>query len=544
MSSRRNRIIYASQSVLVDGEILYRVQTLGSTTTFTSEDVFEMGQLDVIDVVDDVPSVAITLDTNDWGSIDTIATLAGVDKSGFGASATNTNANLTVVSGTTEIEWYHGVALANFGASNYFDMWAPVQDEAALGTATDSIDQTLYMPECYVNSIEFGYSTGANATENYGAETDSKTWFLNSGKFINQEEWTSDNAAPVTITLGIDDTASEEVATLSNGDVAFLFKTEDLGEPALRYYDGSDGSTTYYKINTTAASATEGYYDSSANTIELPTGITISNTNGDILSVRYAANAYGDSSHGDADTFKNGYFSALSSSHTDASYQPEDVGALRQGQVEIYLVDPDTVDPDSSYEMSLRISSCTITASLTREALNELGHLKPYDRPLTFPTEITTAVETTAGDLETFAKFAGKESEYDAATLVDLSIGNLLSKDNLILVVMIYQQTDDEAGGSGSNRKVLTTDMLGKEYYVRGARSTYSSTVQSPPEQEYPLKTVIVPNLKATDEAFNNSVGSNATQTFSFRSVNKLFVVQGYIDMADLDVTPGFQVNT
>lgn len=39
MSSNRNRIIYASQSVIVDGDYLYRVQTLGSTTTFTSEDV-------------------------------------------------------------------------------------------------------------------------------------------------------------------------------------------------------------------------------------------------------------------------------------------------------------------------------------------------------------------------------------------------------------------------------------------------------------------------------------------------------------------------
>ena len=37
--ARRNRIIYASQSVIVDGNFLYRVQTLGSTSTFTSEDI-------------------------------------------------------------------------------------------------------------------------------------------------------------------------------------------------------------------------------------------------------------------------------------------------------------------------------------------------------------------------------------------------------------------------------------------------------------------------------------------------------------------------
>jgi hypothetical protein len=35
----RNRIIYASQSVWANGEVLYRVQSLGTTTTITSEDV-------------------------------------------------------------------------------------------------------------------------------------------------------------------------------------------------------------------------------------------------------------------------------------------------------------------------------------------------------------------------------------------------------------------------------------------------------------------------------------------------------------------------
>jgi len=50
----RNRIIYASQSVWVNGDVLYRVQSLGTTTTFTSEDIFQLGSLDIVDVVDDV----------------------------------------------------------------------------------------------------------------------------------------------------------------------------------------------------------------------------------------------------------------------------------------------------------------------------------------------------------------------------------------------------------------------------------------------------------------------------------------------------------
>jgi hypothetical protein len=74
----RNRIIYASQSVWAEGEILYRVQSLGTTTTFTNEDIFELGHLDIIDVVDDVPAVAVTLNTNDFGDVATLALLAQV----------------------------------------------------------------------------------------------------------------------------------------------------------------------------------------------------------------------------------------------------------------------------------------------------------------------------------------------------------------------------------------------------------------------------------------------------------------------------------
>lgn len=536
MSSNRNRIIYASQSVIVDGDYLYRVQTLGSTTTFTSEDVFELGQLDIVDVVDDVPSVAGTIDCNSCGSIDTICSLAGVSKDRFGLTASGTDANLTVVSGTTETQYYHGVALANFGATQKFDLWAPVQTEAALGTAADTLDQTMFMPSCYVNSIEFGFSTGANATENYGFETDTKYWFLNDGRFVTQEEWDLTGVVS-SVTLGIDDGSAEVVATLSDSAPAFLYTT-DTGDRALEFYDVTDGSTTAYAVNTDAATATEAYYNSADNTVTLPTGITTAN--GDKLYIRYAANAYGGTTHGDATRVKSGYFSALAAGDTT---RPEDVGAMRQGQVEIYLVDPDVAAPDSDFELALRLSSCTISASLTREALNELGHLKPYDRPLTFPTEISTSVETSMGDLEIFSKMAGKEAEYDAGTLNDITIAHLLSKDNLILVAMVYQQTDEEAGGTGSSRKVLTTDMLGTEYFVRGARSTYASSVQSPPEREYPLLTIVLPNLKATDEAYNLSVGSNASQTFSFRSVNKLFIIKGYTDMADVVVSPGFQLN-
>lgn len=45
MAARRNRIIYPSNSVWANGQVLYRVQTFGSTTTFNTEDVSSIASL-------------------------------------------------------------------------------------------------------------------------------------------------------------------------------------------------------------------------------------------------------------------------------------------------------------------------------------------------------------------------------------------------------------------------------------------------------------------------------------------------------------------
>lgn len=537
--SRRNRIIYASQSVIVDGKFLYRVQTLGSTSTFTSEDIFELGQLEIVDVVDDVPTVNITVDTNDWGSIYTMAALAGVDSSVFNSSASSSNANLTVDSGTgSNSTYYHGVALSDFSLdAAQINMWAPLQTEAALGTAGNTLDQTLFFSEAYVNNIEFSYGAGSNGTENYSLETDNKRWLLNDGRFVSQEDWTFSGAA-TTVELNLTD-GTGTIPTLSNQKLAFL-ATTDTGAPAIKLWDASAATPqwTAYEVVVGSATSTQAGYATATHVITLPTGFTVAA--GDKCRVLYAANAYAvtGTAGGTAPTsLSANYFTAADNDAQVVGGAPETLGAVRQGQVELFLVDPSASPSD--YEMSLRISSTTITAALTRETLTELGHLKPYYRTVTFPTEITSSLETTAGDLETYARIAGKLSQYDANTLIDLSIDDILVKDNLILVVMIYQQTDEEAGGSYSNRIVKTgSALVGTEYFVEGQKFTYSAL-----DREYPVKTIITPGLKLTDEAYNLQVGSNATQTFGFRSTNKFFVAQGFVPIKHVLASPGFGKN-
>ena len=258
------------------------------------------------------------------------------------------------------------------------------------------------------------------------------------------------------------------------------------------------------------------------------------------------------------------YFAPI---EVDTAHKPEDVGAVRQGQIEIYLIDKDVLDPgaDRDDQLALRVTSVTIAADLTREPLFELSHLRPYDRSLTFPIPFTVTIETTANDLVEYATLASKkQGVVTDKTTDDISIYDFMTaNERLDLVVHVYQQTDEEAGGTGQNRRVLTREMVGDEYYQRGSRFNYYDGAGDDPDgdpsgsptdipsvpsksnthRERPLKTVIAKDLRITDEAYNLTLGENASQTYGFRGTNRIFAVLGEVDIADLVASPGLQVN-
>lgn len=756
MASRRQRIIYASQSVQAEGRILYRVRTLGSTTTFNTTDIFELGQLNLTDVVDDSPEVAVTLDGYDYGSIYTMATLAklptqnlhhnirqsdgvtffgtvsgsievsegdltDVSFSGLPSASGTGKANIVVkdAPGGNALAYLHGVQLPDFGRecgiSKGVDIWSPIQSECALGTANNDIEFTKLLKDVFINRVELNYQANDMSMENYAGETEQKQWFLNSARFLSWEEWrvgvSSGELAAATLGskayLQLSLPTPSIVATLEDQNIAFL-KKDLTGKPAILFTFVKGGGLTigeskavpvFDKNACIPTNVLEYFlYDSSTNRVEyyengspatlldvLPAQRSAFE-NGDKVFVFYAANAYAEEvgsvlrpAGADSAYVAAKYFAPIS------TVDVEDLGGVRQGQVEAYLVDPDLVltseltgatigatsiqfnntissnidltsfvglklrviegpgvngpareitaavnslsgnfnngtvslggatwpsirlvesstqvstasgvyvenlcgidasyigsditvvvsgspettsiasvdiankliglspavsdvvddqtevlvstEPTTSsvvligdYELTLRLQTATITADLTREQLKELGHLNPYARTLTVPIRFTVAVEATANDLETYAKFAGKGNKYLNGTLTDLDIVDLFSKDNLALVVMVYQQTDQQAGGTGLDRKVLSPDMFGDEYFVDGIRQVYAATDGS--LREYPVKTVIAQNLRITDEATNTPLDGNATQTFSFRGTNEVTAIRGFV---------------
>jgi hypothetical protein len=200
---------------------------------------------------------------------------------------------------------------------------------------------------------------------------------------------------------------------------------------------------------------------------------------------------------------------------------------LRQGQVEVYIVS----QSDTAFDIAWRLTGCTVTCDLTREALMELGHLGPYDRPLTLPIPVTVTVDSTAGDLENWSKVADKLAGFDAGTLDDIDLADLMAAEDLKLVVKVYAQTDEEAGGTADDRVLAANSpLIGQNFWINGAMGTYAAAG----EREHALKTIVVEHLKITDEGATLDMGANMTQTFGFRSTNDLYVVKGDLSIGNL----------
>jgi len=551
--AKRNRILYASESVWANGHILYRVTTLGSNTTFNSEDIFELGHLERCDVVDDAPAVAVTINTNEFGDVNTGAILAGMNPSRMVGAPTASGAYLRTdvtctLSGSPR--YYHGYSLADF-ADSYTKVWSPVQNEASFSTLDDDIQMTQFMDKVYINAMTLTYNTDGNATINYTGETDNKMWLVNNGKFISKEEWLI--YAPANsqeLYLGIPNSAT--IPQLSNCKYAFL-SFDELGRAGISVKAAAERMGTVYRVEDTAAAGVFGY-TAATQLLTLPTNAATlwpATAKGYKIEAVYAASQYATSGGNTAaaDPLKDStaaagkYFELISA---DSDHYPEGVGAVRKGQIEVYLIDPDATYADNdAWAMTLRMQTVTITANPTRTPLNELGHLRPYARPMNFPIEITTATTTTASDLEQWAILAGLDpDDYDAGgTGVDLALEHLMAKQNLILVVKIFEQTDEEAGGTGPARLVNQPALEGKEYYDWDGTGTYASIGScATRERERPLKTIVVPGLKVTTENYQLAAGggrgggggAGATQEFNFRSSNKLFVVKGDVDINDV----------
>lgn len=526
--TRPTRIKPGGVGVFANDAQLDRVQAFGSSHRVDPEELKEVGNVYIVETVDGVPTVDITLDTNEYASVKTIATLANkqrdygwvfvkpnastgtsvtvdsgeyfmnemlysltaaadvalstdilaltatqkqivvlsVKPSGSSSSITKTLGTAfttdTVAAATTntpvtpagelkvaEIQIENGqttitqdyirithdlvsVVEKDFETA-YVDFSVPVK-ETGDSTTADAITRTQYVENAYVNRYDFNYTADGVATENFSLETDNKRWFLNTCSNI----------------------VCDRFVTTAGANQAYT-----LTQTPVKAY------TTY----TTCLYV--GVYDTVTDTwteLTETTDYTVSGTTltliadrgaGKIAKARYTAAAGGR------------FFKILPK--TKENY-PYPAGGLKGGQLEIYLSD------DASNKVQ-RIQGINGSLELTRDALYEIGAKKSYGRPLQLPVPVTLNIETTASDLEDFARLCGKTF----ATVKELSSSDFLK--NLDVTIKLYRDDD-----------------------VKRAKLPVNS--------RKPLKTITINNISITEDGGEVRVDSNMTQTYAARADN------------------------
>src|SRR5206468_8397650 len=98
--TKATRVRYSGTAPFIDDTQANRVQALGSSSRLTTDDVKELGTLNIVEVVDDVPQVDVSIDSNENGTNEILALLS---QSGYGCqvSATPLSGSSSSIGSTT-----------------------------------------------------------------------------------------------------------------------------------------------------------------------------------------------------------------------------------------------------------------------------------------------------------------------------------------------------------------------------------------------------------------------------------------------------------
>lgn len=502
---RPTRVRYTGIAPFIDDTQANRVQALGSSTRLTTEDMKELGTLNIVEIVDDIPQVDVSIDQNENGTLDLLALFAnkgygcqvvavpsgnqvGSNKVKVRPGSYIANGNRIYFEGTeltitgtattyvylkpevsggasakvatsTTLPSGSNILLATISGSAvsggvidqasivdnrpatlskveavdyelaYVDIYVPVKESSTGGVA-----RTQYLENVYVNNIDLSYQTSGVATNSFRLETDNKRWFLNNASQIVVDEFKSSGGATLTL--------SQTPTQLSNGKYVLCL----------------------YKNGTKLNEGTDFTVNAGTKTVTFTQALT----NGDLVKVRYTSSNGGK------------WFNPVPAVEDP---HPELAGGIKQGQVEIYLVDKSgNVDA----QRTCRVQSARISLPLTREQLNELGALQPYARPLQLPVNVNVSLELRDSDLLMMARFAGYT---DLTGVKEISINDLVK--NMGLLIKIYREND-----------------------IKRAK------LPAGHPDKYAIKTIKVVNLIPQGENWDVRVDSDATQTFEFLAHN------------------------
>lgn len=163
------RATYRGVGLFANGKQLNRVTAFGATGTLSKEEVFELGNSKIIEIVEDSPDVSMTIDANEYGSVETLFALAN-----------KTTGN--------EIKFSEVFENAQVPIWNY------VKETEGSKTMFAQL-----MIGAVLTNYSANFSTDGNSTESFSLNADNKYWLRGDGVHIKKlsaelegEDWVVD----------------------------------------------------------------------------------------------------------------------------------------------------------------------------------------------------------------------------------------------------------------------------------------------------------------------------------------------------------------
>lgn len=167
------RATYRGVGLFANGKQLNRVTAFGATGTLSKEEVFELGNSKIIEIVEDSPEVSMTIDANEYGSLDNIKHLAGL----------------------SEIP-AEGIKFSEVFENAQVPIWNYVKETEGSETMFAQL-----MIGAVLTNYSANFSTDGNSTESFSLNADNKYWLRGDGVHIKKvyaeldgEEWIVWNA--------------------------------------------------------------------------------------------------------------------------------------------------------------------------------------------------------------------------------------------------------------------------------------------------------------------------------------------------------------
>lgn len=160
------RATYRGVGLFANGKQLNRVTAFGATGTLSKEEVFELGNSKIIEIVEDSPDVSMTIDANEYGSVETLFALAN--------KATGNEIKFSEVFENAQVP-----------------IWNYVKETEGSETMFAQL-----MIGAVLTNYSANFSTDGNSTESFSLNADNKYWLRGDGVHIKKvyaelegEEW-------------------------------------------------------------------------------------------------------------------------------------------------------------------------------------------------------------------------------------------------------------------------------------------------------------------------------------------------------------------